>query len=287
MSDHLQDTKAEEAQRVTRPCARFLKEGRELALFLARTLDLANAMDKMMLVLGKVLPSIGEAIRKAVSDPEQMAGLGEEEAILASQIAEVKDLWEQLERIEGSRPFMANILTTHRQLLLELLLCRAVDNFLTYTSEILALIYRSRPETLRSNETERLDVILQYNSMDELVAALAEKRVNELSYLGLERLSNHLYKRLGFSLFELTDALTRAVRIVELRNLITHNRGVLNDRFLSRVSNFPARVGESVILEMRTVLDDINFLSRSVKDMDTRAAAKFSLATPAERDTLW
>jgi len=71
--------------------------------------------------------------------------------------------------------------STHEPLLQEMVVVRFVDNFLCYLGELLALIFGTRPETLRSSEQERIDFVLQYDSMDELRAALAEKRVERLA----------------------------------------------------------------------------------------------------------
>lgn len=79
----------------------------------------------------------------------------------------------------------ARALQTYRQLILQMMLCRAVDSFLTYISELLALTYRTKPEMLKSGETVRLDVILQYQAMEDLVSALVERRVSQLSFQGV------------------------------------------------------------------------------------------------------
>lgn len=48
------------------------------------------------------------------------------------------------------------------RLLTEMILCRGVDNYLTYISELLALIYHTCPEAMKSNETVTYETILNY-----------------------------------------------------------------------------------------------------------------------------
>lgn len=60
---------------------------------------------------------------------------------------------------------------------------KSVDNFQNYFKEILSEIVLSRPEILKSKETERLDYILSFNSRDEMIKAIAEKKINSLFYL--------------------------------------------------------------------------------------------------------
>src|SRR5260221_6988835 len=111
---------------------------------------------------------------------------------------------------------------------IEMMLVRGADNFLTYVSELLALVFTSRPETLKSGETVRLDEILQHSTMDDLVKRLAERRVERLSYQGMRDLQKDLSEKLSFELFPSPESLVRAVRVIEIRNLLVHNRGIVN-----------------------------------------------------------
>ena len=62
------------------------------------------------------------------------------------------------------------------RMLEELTITRTVDNYLSYISDLLALIYKSKPEMLKSEEEERLDFILSFDNLDELRNAIAEKK---------------------------------------------------------------------------------------------------------------
>ena len=165
----------------------------------------------------------------------------------------------------------------HGPLLVEMMLCRGTDNFLTYVAELLSLVFHTRPETLRSSEMVGLETILNHRTMDELVSFLAEQRVNRLSYKGMADLSEYLSERLAFDLFPNPDGLEQASRIVELRNLIVHNRGIVNARFLSRTRDTSASAGQALNLDSDRVLEDLKFLALSVNDADARAVEKFGL----------
>jgi hypothetical protein len=119
-------------------------------------------------------------------------------------------------------------------LLAEMNWCRGVDNFLTFVSHLLGQIVRQRPETLKSSKTAPLELILSFDSMDSLVDHLAEKRVHDLAYAGLTKLNDVLLSELGFELFPLEEDLKRAILIVETRNIIVHNRAIVNDIYLKR-----------------------------------------------------
>jgi hypothetical protein len=163
----------------------------------------------------------------------------------------------------------------------EMIFCRAVDNFLGFISELLALIFTTKPHTLKSSEVVRVADVLKYSTMDELVWALADRRVTRLSYQGMSELAKDLKDKLGFELFSHEAQLERTVLIVELRNLLIHNRGVVNRIFLSKLSNFPTKLGEKVIL--KDVFQDIYYLTKLVVEIEKRATEKFGLPRETTR----
>src|SRR5271154_3735248 len=125
---------------MTEPCARFVKYYSELIGFVAFFYGLAARQDEMAKIAARTLLEIREGDEDANWEEHQ-------KKVSEDGVGSVKKYNE------------------YRQLLREVVICRQVDNFLTYISEFMALVFRTRPETLRSNETERLDLILAYSSM--------------------------------------------------------------------------------------------------------------------------
>lgn len=163
-------------------------------------------------------------------------------------------------------------------LMIELTFCRAVDNYLAYISDLLTLILTTRPEVLKSSkETIPLDLVLRYSSYDDLLRAVTEQKVMNLSFMGIHKLDDHLKTQLKFALFEESADLEQAVRIVEIRNLFTHNRGILSTRFVERVPGFNGKAGLPIQIPVETLADDLVFLQKTVQDIDFRAGRKFRL----------
>lgn len=187
---------------------------------------------------------------------------------------------EELEEV-GTEPIRHDVMTKHVQLyqplLLQMLLARGVDNYLIYLSELLALIFRTKPKMLKSGEMVTYEMILQYDTMDELIAGLVEERVNALSFKGLGPLIDDISKRFGFNLFDQVDDRERAIRLVDLRNIIVHNRAVVDRKFLARQSEGQVHLGDRVELDVHEVFRELDFLTRSAFDIDKRAADKFKL----------
>jgi hypothetical protein len=161
----------------------------------------------------------------------------------------------------------------------ELMVAKTVDNFLTYISDLLAEIYKQRPEMLKSNEQERLEFILQFNTMDELRNAVAEKKVERLAYLGLRELDEYLTAHMAFPLFPDEDDKLQAALIVEYRNLLAHNRGKVSARSAQRFPQLASLTGTRVTMSHDELYEMRQFLAHAMFDVDARAAAKFSLQT--------
>ncbi len=191
---------------------------------------------------------------------------------------EVEEIFEEWSRKTKE---ITGDLQDFRQWLFEMMLCRAVDNYLAYISELIALIFRTKPETLISNDTVTVEMIFKHESLDELAETIAEERVNELSFQGIGALSEYLSKKLGFGLYETNDARDNAVRIVTYRNVIVHNRGIINRIAASRMPNLSGRIGEPIDFAHEPAMNDVAFLMTSVCDIDKRAAEKFALNTSA------
>jgi hypothetical protein len=185
---------------------------------------------------------------------------------------------EGLETIE-SRGAVMELRSRHRTIVLEMMLSRGVENFLTYLSELLGMIFRIRPETMRSSDTVRLDAVLRHSSMDEFISYLAEKRVSQLSYQGMKDLSSYLSKSLSFTILPEKQDLDNAVRIIECRNLIVHNRGIVNAIFCERLAGVTTPIGKPLGLEYREIQNDIGFLTQCVFFIDALAVKKSDLET--------
>jgi len=162
---------------------------------------------------------------------------------------------------------------THKALIEEVFLCKSVENFLKYLVDLLALVFRSRPETLRTNEQEKLSYILNFSDMESLIDAIAEKKVEKLSYLGTQELFEYFSTQLGFEIFSTPKGREEMAEAIEIRNAIVHNRGRVSRVFKVRIPNSSQSIGELIILP------DASFatvkLVNLVMNIDQRAIEKW------------
>lgn len=177
-------------------------------------------------------------------------------------------------------PDAIDVLRTFGQMLFEMVLQRAADNFLTYVADLLALVFTKNPHVLKSQEKVSYEEVLECTTMDEVVSRLAERRIHELSYKGMRELQNDLSKRMNFWLFESDEDLDRAIFLIEARNLIAHNQGRVNRIFLARVKGIDTYLeGQRLQLNFDDVESNQRFLLEAVLDIDRRASEKFVLPT--------
>jgi hypothetical protein len=202
-----------------------------------------------------------------------------------------------IERFDEKRGALAE-LRRQSQLLLQMTLVRGVENYLAYLSELLALLFEGRPETMRAKldegvqrrgdqpESVPLDLVLEHETMEDLIGSLVERRVTNLSNRGLYELASYLSGKLGFDLHDATR-LREITRAVEFRNLIVHNRAVVNRAFLRRLPDEDMGLGDQLELDVESVFKVLSMLATELADVDERAIRKWQLpASPLGEDNL-
>lgn len=155
-----------------------------------------------------------------------------------------------------------------------------VNGLQHYFSEIVQAAASNRPEILRSSETLRVDEILRFNRYKDLVTFLIDKKINELSYSGIKGMESYFRERLGIEMFATDRSRILLTTFVEIRNINVHNRGFVNDLFLSKVGKvdgFEFVKGKyfHVGSEMLQLMSD-NAMETALK-LDYAVASKFGL----------
>ena len=173
-----------------------------------------------------------------------------------------------------------------QQVLSELLLTRSIDNFLTYLAQLLSLVFRCRPETLRSNQRVTVEFVLSHETTEELVDALAERRVDTLSTQSIDALAKYFQEELGFAVFPTDEDLAATGALVALRNLHVHNRGVVNRRYLRLIPGSPFRLGDRVPVSAEELFEGVDRLGRLVERIDAAAADKWDLTRTHDRPSV-
>jgi len=192
----------------TRPLYRFLRDFDETVRFFLFTVHLAARADETRLIASKALHE----------------GQGREHE-------------EEYKKIIRNPAPVSEELRKFRYLQSQNLVLRVSNVFLLYYSEIIQAAILKRPEILKSKQTIRWDELLGFTRFDQVVRYLIDKKINELSYAGLDQMEEFMFERLGLQGAVTDDQRELAAILVEIRNIYTHNRGVVNGIFLGRVKN--------------------------------------------------
>jgi hypothetical protein len=165
------------------------------------------------------------------------------------------------------------------QRFLEIFLSRAVDNLQVYLVDVIREVLQKRPEVLSDR---RMDLsvaeILAYPSLDAMLSAIIEMKVQGLGYGGFRKLRDWCTRR-GIPLTAQDQDIEAIVEYIATRNVIAHNRGVVNDVYTSLVAN-PAFTQGDIRRLQKVDLDKCRLLlARVVDDSDAAISAKFALNT--------
>lgn len=190
----------------------------------------------------------------------------------ASDDEEYHRLMEERESWQGP----AALLQKRQQFLFEIILVRHIENYLNYLSGLLFDIFTQRPETLKSSETITLETVLSHDNMDDLIRAVAQRKVESLSYQSFEDLVAYFTEHFGLALFPQPQAASVA-EAVETRNISVHNRCIINERYVKKTSAPKSVIGSRRELSMEGLATLVPLLANGVRKLDGQARKKLKL----------
>jgi hypothetical protein len=171
---------------------------------------------------------------------------------------------------------------TYSSLLSRNLVTSMANNLLCYISEIVQQVVKKRHEILRSSEKLTTEEVLQFKRISDIVAFMADRKINELSYGGLREMQEFVADRLGVEMFKDDKERMLLTILVELRNIHTHNRGIVNKLFLNRIGcnhydDFQFELGQLYHVNLdRFATLSRNAIAVAIR-LDDRLAAKFKV----------
>jgi hypothetical protein len=158
---------------------------------------------------------------------------------------------------------------------------RLVDNFFSFLSDIIKVCIKSKPELLVSKETISLEEVLKFQNYDDLVSYIVDKKINDLSYGGIKKLEEFLSSRTAIALWQSEEQKALLSISIELRNVHTHNRGIINELTLKRLKdvNNPFRLQSG--RHFHANFDNLVLMANNMFDIamrvDNEAVSKFPI----------
>jgi hypothetical protein len=234
------------------PLFRYLKRQREIFDLFLFVVNLAGRADTARLTAAKALAATG-----GITD------------------------FEHLREVEAKPNPAMEHLKIYSRLHVENLLIRSVDNFLCFLSDGIHVAIENRRELLRSKEEVRVEELLDFNSFEDLISHLIDRKVTKLAYQGIEGLSEFIETRLGMQLCHDEKEQVLLTVAIELRNIYTHNRGLVSDITLKRLEQiehgFELKKGKSYHANFDELAEFSNNMAVIAKRLDSELSRKFRL----------
>ena len=119
--------------------------------------------------------------------------------------------------------------------------------------------------------------MLECSSIEEFATRMAERRIDELAYAGFPAIRKFLANRLGVEAeYDRTD-LELASEAIAIRNVIVHNRGRVNERFLRDTRLEDLNIGDLVPLDVQDAITMTRAVQAVAKSIDNGLIAKFGI----------
>lgn len=168
--------------------------------------------------------------------------------------------------------------------MLQAFFARSVDNFEVYLVDIVREVLRQKPEILRSRQQSiTLEYALAFSSIDELIQDVIEGKVNSLSYKGYSELEQWCAEK-GIPLVVRPENRPAIIELIATRNIIVHNRGRVDEKYLRTAPTSAYRLGDLRRLEVDDLFNAIAILNMAVSATDQAIAQKFNLERHAIKE---
>ncbi len=182
------------------------------------------------------------------------------------------------EFIDQWRKLVADVpLDDHYYLVQRMNLSLSVDLFLHYVIGMLRAVFEQRPEMLISSEKVTVQEVMSHPSIDSFREMLAERKVQSLSYKSFADLLRFLRKQYGVALSLDAGIETRVAKAIQVRNLLVHNDGIVNNVYLQRTGDTGIADGERYPLDSSFVAQSLSAMHSVVLSIELELVDHFSL----------
>ena len=197
---------------------------------------------------------------------------------LLKSILKLKSFNEQLEvpyELDNHKEQEFLKINYYEKSLATMMYVKTIDNFENYFKEVLAEIVISDPRVLKSKETEQLDFILTFESYNDLINAIAEKKIEALFYQGIEGIQKFFKDRIGVEIFqEKSESINL---LIKQRNLAVHNRSKISKDFLRQFPNEGFLENMYLDFKFEYVEKVGTALYKIIHELDSQFSKKFNL----------
>lgn len=193
-----------------------------------------------------------------------------EEAGIPFSKEEIKEAWDYFQKKVNPEEFYYMVSQDYVK--------RDIEIFEFYLTRMLLRVFLEKPGTLKNSEKIEIGEVLESKNLEEVVQKIAVKRVNELSYSGLEGIIDFLNTKLGLGYDKKSTSFMKAKELIEIRNIITHNQGLVNSLFVKRTGRKDIKIGDRFPLNIPYAIDAARQLEEVVINLDKLFLSHFKLS---------
>jgi hypothetical protein len=160
----------------------------------------------------------------------------------------------------------------------EVTVTRTVDNYTTYVTDVMSEFHRRYPGSLKGKDKKiSVELVLDAGTIGNVIDALTEARVHDLAHQSLGTLADYLKGQHDIGLFATKEGRAAAELAAERRNLIVHNRGVINRVWIKRVGAGHGDLGDRINLSPADIRAGNVALHDSVRHVEDQLQLKFAI----------
>lgn len=127
---------------------------------------------------------------------------------------------------------------------------------------------------MRSGREVKLAEVLRCSIIDEFIERQIVRQVDELAFAGFDNIVAFLRDKVGLAPIWGSADYKATKQAIAFRNLIVHNRGQVNERFLAE-TGLSLRVGETVCMWTKDAVGFCEQIVRIAEQIDVAATTKF------------
>ncbi|MFL5702319.1 MAG: hypothetical protein ACJ8AG_05750 [Ktedonobacteraceae bacterium] len=172
----------------------------------------------------------------------------------------------------------------------EVQICRSVDAFQYYVSQILLRVFICYPDLLKRSDPKLDDSdpkpdnkveirkVLEAGSIEEFIRRYADEKVTTLGYTGLPKIIKYLNGKLSLNFDTSSPDFYLAKEVVEVRNIIVHNAGRVSRLYLQRTGRTDLQEGALYPYNASGFIGNgIAALVNVAEELDWQIVTKFKL----------
>ncbi|MEG1523277.1 MAG: ATP-binding protein [Bacteroidales bacterium] len=151
-----------------------------------------------------------------------------------------------------------------------------VDNFETYLSDILLEIYLAKPETLKSEQTVKVEEVLNCSDLQDFIMYWAKQKIGKLQKGSVKGFISENKQIRDLKVIDNVKQ-DEIEKILQIRHLYSHRNGIVDDKFLKYFSGFAPGAEHQIAID--EILNQIEYLTHVIDEIDKAAIAKYNLST--------